>query len=361
MDFTLGGDRFLFAETLRDVLDDVCSPAAVRSSWEDPTGAVDGLWESLAGIGVLGLTVPEAHGGLGMDEVDQVLLLEELGRAACPGPVAEHSAVAVPMLRDLAPSSVCDEWLGRAADGSAVLTAGSPADTSSGPLVLAGDCADLVVLALDGAVHAVPAASVSGRPVESLDGARRLTEVTVEVSDATLVSDDPTAVTALWDRGAWASAAQAVGVAQRLLARPVPDVAERAPVGRPVGVNQAVKHHCSNVAIAVEFARPIVQAAAWSLANGRAPEGTIPPGVTGEAGPSTLVSMAKAMASDAVDLACRSALQCHGAIGYTVEHDLQLWLKRGWALSASWGDAHRHRRRVAVDLGMVARSGTSAT
>jgi alkylation response protein AidB-like acyl-CoA dehydrogenase len=217
-----------------------------------------------------------------------------------------------------------------------------------------------VVLALDGAVHAVPAASVSGRPVESLDGARRLTEVTVEVSDATLVSDDPTAVTALWDRGAWASAAQAVGVAQRLLDLTVTYVAEREQFGRPVGANQAVKHHCSNVAIAVEFARPIVQAAAWSLANGRAPEGTIPPGVTGEAGPSTLVSMAKAMASDAVDLACRSALQCHGAIGYTVEHDLQLWLKRGWALSASWGDAHRHRRRVAVDLGMVAGSGTSA-
>ena len=361
MDFTLGGDRLLFAETLSDILGDVCPPSAVRSSWEDPTGAVDGLWETLAGIGVLGLTVPEAHGGLGMDEVDQVLLLEELGRAACPGPVAEHSAVAVPVLRDLAPSSTCDEWLGRAADGSAVLTAGSPADTSSGPLVLAGSCADLVVLAVDGAVHAVPAASVSGRPVESLDGARRLTEVTVEVSDATLVSDDPTAVTALWDRGAWAAAAQAVGVAQRLLDLTVTYVAEREQFGRPVGANQAVKHHCSNVAIAVEFARPIVQTAAWSLANGRAPEGTIPPGVTGAAGPSTLVSMAKAMASDAVDLACRSALQCHGAIGYTVEHDLQIWLKRGWALSASWGDAHCHRRRVAVDLGMVVGSGTSAT
>ncbi|GIS99650.1 MAG: hypothetical protein CM1200mP26_13630 [Acidimicrobiales bacterium] len=129
-------------------------------------------------------------------------------------------------------------------------------------------------LALDGAVHAVPAASVSGRPVESLDGARRPTEVTVEVSDATLVSDDPTAVTALWDRGAWASAAQAVGVAQRLLDLTVAYVAEREQFGRPVGANQAVKHHCSNVAIAVEFARPIVQAAAWSLANGRAPEGT---------------------------------------------------------------------------------------
>ena len=361
MDFTLGGDCLLFAETLSDILEDVCPPAAVRSSWEDPAGAVEGLWETLAGIGVLGLTVPEAYGGLGMSEVDQVLLLEELGRAACPGPVAEHSAVAVPVLRDLAPSSTCDEWLGRAAEGSVVLTAASPVDRSSRSLVLGGDWADLVVLAVDGAVHAVPAAAVSGRPIESLDGARRLTEVTVEVSDATLVSDGPEAVTALWDRGAWAAAAQAVGVAQRLLDLTVAYVAEREQFGRPVGANQAVKHHCSNVAIAVEFARPMVQAAAWSLASGRAPQGTIPPGVTGAAGPSTLVSMAKAMASDAVDLACRSALQCHGAIGYTVEHDLQLWLKRGWALSASWGDARRHRRRIAVDLGMVVVSGAPAT
>ena len=352
MDFTLGGDRSLFAETLRDILDDVCTPAAVRSSWEDPGGAVEGLWETLAGTGVLGLTVPESHGGLGMDEVDQVLLLEELGRAACPDPVAEHSAVAVPVLRDLAPAAVADEWLGRAAEGTVVLTAASPAGTSGGPLVLAGGRADLVVLVVDGAVHAVPAAAVSGRPVESVDGARRLVEVTVETSGDTMVSDDPAAVATLWDRGAWAAAAQAGGVAQRLLDLTVAYVAEREQFGRPVGVNQAVKHHCSNVAIAVEFARPLVQTAAWALANGRAPDGTLPPGSAGAAGPSTLVSMAKAMASDAVDLACRSALQCHGAIGYTVEHDLQLWLKRGWALSASWGDARRHRRRIAADLAL---------
>ena len=82
MDFTLGRDRTLFAETLRDILDDVCTADAVRASWDDPSGAVYGLWATLAETGVLGLTVPEAHGGLGMDEVDQVLLLEELGRPA---------------------------------------------------------------------------------------------------------------------------------------------------------------------------------------------------------------------------------------------------------------------------------------
>ena len=91
--------------------------------------------------------------------------------------------------------------------------------------------------------------------------------------------------------------------------------------------------------------------AAWAMAAGA---GT---GAMGgdEAGTvSTDVSMAKSAASDAVDLACRAALQCHGAIGYTIEHDLQLWLKRGWALAASWGDAAHHRRRVAGSLGLLA-------
>ena len=99
-------------------------------------------------------------------------------------------------------------------------------------------------------------------------------------------------------------------------------------------------------AIALEFARPLVHLAAWSLAAGESPE---------EGGSVAVdASMAKAAASDAVDRACRSALQCHGAIGYTIEYDLQLWLKRGWVLAASWGDARWHRRRIATRLGLSA-------
>ena len=143
---------------------------------------------------------------------------------------------------------------------------------------------------------------------------------------------------------------------QRLLDLTVEYVSEREQFGRPVGANQAVKHHCSNVAIALEFARPLVHVAAWTLATGRLPEGTVPPAPDPRSAPlaaSVAASMAKAAVSDALDLACRSALQCHGAIGYTIEYDLQLWLKRGWALSASWGDARYHRRRIAAGLGLA--------
>ena len=134
MDFNLGEDRQLLASTLREILEDHCTPAAVRASWDDAAGRVKDLWEILAGTGILGLLAPEENGGLELDERDLVLLLEELGRAACPDPVAEHAAIAVPVLRDLAPGALSDRWLAGAASGSFVLTAGSPLDSS----VLAG-------------------------------------------------------------------------------------------------------------------------------------------------------------------------------------------------------------------------------
>ena len=95
----------------------------------------------------------------------------------------------------------------------------------------------------------------------------------------------------------------------------------------------------ANAAMGIEFAGPVSYYAAWCVA-------------TGAEQASREASMAKALASDAVDTACRIALQCHGAIGYTYEYDLQLWLKRGWTLAAAWGDARYHRNRVGTALGV---------
>tara|TARA_B110000014_G_scaffold48418_1_gene32055 strand:- start:16590 stop:17102 length:513 start_codon:yes stop_codon:yes gene_type:complete len=161
----------------------------------------------------------------------------------------------------------------------------------------------------------------------------------------TLISEEPEAIEDLTNRGALSAAAQAVGVAQKLLEMTVSYVSERKQFGKPVGTNQAVKHHCSDMAIAIEFARPLVQVASWAIDHERSPTENFT--VSGE------VSAAKALASEAVELACRSALQCHGAIGYTVEHDLQIWLKRGWILASTWGDALFHRRRLVKILGLI--------
>ncbi len=269
MQFSFTDDQVMFAETVRDILANECPPSAVRASWEDPDGRVPGLWETLAATGVLGVAAPEAHGGLDMSTLDLVLPLEEFGYAACPEPVAEHAAVAIPLLSGHAAGPVADEWLGRAAEGTALLTAGSPTDA----FVLAAERADLALLCADDEVHAVPAGSYTAVAQASVDHARRLARVDWTRGPDTLLSDD--------------------------------------------------------------------HKAAWSCAQGEGPEG---------GDPSLDVSTAKVLASDAVDLACRAALQCHGAIGYTIEHDLQLWLKRGWALSASWGDAAFHRRRVGEAL-----------
>jgi alkylation response protein AidB-like acyl-CoA dehydrogenase len=108
---------------------------------------------------------------------------------------------------------------------------------------------------------------------------------------------------------------------------------ERHQFGKPIGSFQAVKHLLANARVALEFARPATYRAAWSLA-------TAQPTLSHDA------SMAKAMASDAADLAARTALQVHGAIGYTWECDLHFFLKQAWALSRSWGDAATHRHLV---------------
>jgi alkylation response protein AidB-like acyl-CoA dehydrogenase len=157
--------------------------------------------------------------------------------------------------------------------------------------------------------------------------------------DGTLVTDDPDEVALAFDRGAFGAAAQLVGLGQRMLDMTVEYVQQRQQFGGPVGRFQAVKHHLADALKDLAFARPAVHRAAHSLAVGAETR-------------SRDVSMAKALASDAACFVGRQALQCHGAIGYTVESDLHLYLKRTWALAAAWGDATWHRNRVGLALGI---------
>jgi alkylation response protein AidB-like acyl-CoA dehydrogenase len=142
---------------------------------------------------------------------------------------------------------------------------------------------------------------------------------------------------AAFDRGALGTAAQLVGLGRRMLDLTVAYVAERKQFGVPVGSQQAVKHHLADAALQLQFAAPALYRAAASMA-------------AGSSDAHRDVSMAKALASDAARLVARQALQCHGAIGYTVEYDLHLYLKRAEALARSWGDASWHRGRVAWAL-----------
>jgi alkylation response protein AidB-like acyl-CoA dehydrogenase len=276
----------------------------VRAAWDENAGHDFTLWNHLAEMGVFGMLVPEAAGGLGGNEVDLVLLLEELGRAAVPGPALETAAVVAPALGDGA-------TVGTAAlDGS--------------PYVPHAHVASLVLV--PGGVVRTDGASLTA--VDSIDGGRRL--FTVDGAVEQFAYDEALA----FDRGALAAAAYLVGLSERMIDVAAEYARVREQYGRPIGVNQAVKHLLADALLKVEFAKPAVYRAAWSVAEG-------------EPTRARDVSMAKAFASDAAYRTSRSAMQVHGAIGYTWEADLQLWMKKAWALQRAWGDATFHRRRVA--------------
>ena len=334
MKFSFTEEQDMFRDTVRDLFADQCGPDAVRASW-DNDGRVPGLWSSLGAMGVLAMPAPESAGGLGMDEVDLIRIIEEAGYAGLPDPLMEHVAVAVPALAQ----GGADALLGAAIAGENTCTL---ALVAGGPHVLAAQTADVVIVERDGRLHAVRAEACRFTAQESVDQSRRLASMVVDVGDGVVLEGADPALAA--DRAALGTAAQCIGVARRLLDATVDYVAERHQFGKPVGSYQAVKHQLADVRLGLEFASPLVYRASWSVAHRELCDAP----TRGRD-----VSMAKSMASDAVDRACRAALQCHGAIGYTFEYDLQLWLKRGWALAASYGDARSHRDRVAVALGIV--------
>jgi len=310
------------------------TPGELRAAWDSPTGWSEERWRALAEMGVIGMTVPAAHGGLGMGPVDLVLLLEELGRAAAPEPVLETTLLGVPLLLAAAPThgELVARWLARVAQGTAVLAVGT--STTAGVPGAVG--ADLLLLERDGEVHAVEPVAATITPRRSVDGARRPAQVLWQPSPATLLVSDAGrrgVLGALGDRAAMGTGALLVGVAERMIAMAARYATDRRQFGKPIGSFQAVKHHLADALVRVEFAKPAVYRAAWSLAEG-------------DADASVHASMAKALASDAAVLAARTALQVHGAIGYTWEHDLHLWMKKAWALAAAWGDAAAHRARV---------------
>ncbi len=334
MRFSFTEEQDMFRDTIRDLLSKRCSPSDIRVGLASDDGRIPGLWSSLGDLGVLAMLAPEETGGLGMNEIDMVRVLEEAGYAGLPEPLGEHAAVAVPALVE----GGAEHLAAAAASGGITCTIGLGA---GGPYIVSAEVADLLVIEQAGRLWAVPSDAATLIDQPSIDASRRLSAVEFDTADATPL--DAASAGMANDRATLSAAAQCLGVSRRLLDATVEYVSQRHQFGKPVGSYQAVKHHLANVRIGVEFAAPLVYRAAWSVAS---PESVTP------ADRSRDVSMAKAMASDAVDAACRASLQCHGAIGYTIEYDLQIWLKRGWALSAAWGDAGRHRSSVADTIGL---------
>jgi alkylation response protein AidB-like acyl-CoA dehydrogenase len=359
--FALTDEQIEFRDAVRGLLADTCEPDDVRAAWADPVlagggpgggnGRVPAAWDALGQMGVLGICVPEVHGGLGMSDEDLVPLLVEVGRAGLPDPVSSTAGVAAGLLRDHAPSGVAAEWLPRLAAGEVAVGVGFGPDRDGGgtPTVAAASSVDVFVLFDRGEVHLVPPSAVDLAPLDSVDGARHLARVTWTPSEATRIVGGPgdgadgsgdagfVATNAAFDRAALGAAAMLVGLSRRMLDLTVLYASERQQFGVPIGSFQAVKHRLTDASLAVEFAEPLVLRAANSLASG-------------DDQAAAHVSMAKAKASEAARGAAAAALQVHGAIGYTVECDLHLYMKRAWALAVRYGDAEFHRRRLRATL-----------
>jgi len=313
MNFALDDQQRDFAASIDSALGAADVPSAVRAWEQGDTAPGRKLWARLSDLGVTALAVPERFDGIEAHPVDLVVALERLGRWCVPGPVAESIAVAPVLLAN-------DERAAALAAGELIATVALP---PSVPRAVDADFAGVVLLADDGQVRDASA----GERHESVDPSRRLFDVTANGEP------QPADVARAYEFGALATAAQLIGAGQAMLDMSVEYAKQRSQFGRVIGSYQAIKHKLADVHIALELARPLVYGAALSL---------------GDHSTDTArdVSAAKAAASDAALLAARSSLQTHGAIGFTSEHDLSLWLLRVQALRSAWGDPTSHRRRV---------------
>jgi alkylation response protein AidB-like acyl-CoA dehydrogenase len=209
-------------------------------------------------------------------------------------------------------------------------------------LVADAAAADLLVVAgSEGRHHLVDANApgVTITPTPGIDPTRKLYEVALEGVESHALGDDAAAVQRAYDWMATALAAESVGIAQRTMEMAVEYAKDRKQVGRAIGSYQAVAHRCAQMLLEVEGARSVTYYAAWALDH--EPENG-----------ALAASMAKSYAGDAGWRVAASALQVHGGIGFTWEHDLHFFLKRATANAHAFGDGRWHRERVAELAGV---------
>ncbi|MGW6011216.1 acyl-CoA dehydrogenase family protein [Streptomyces sp. NPDC055210] len=327
MRFLLDDEQTAFARSLDALLTAADTPAVVRSWGAGDHAAGRALWSRVAELGVFALAVPEEYEGVGARPVELALAFVELGRHGVPGPVVETVAAGALLSRP-GFANLAKRFLPGVASGETVVTVALP---GGGPYVLDGDVADVELNVYGDGVGAGAEAGelwvvqgggdrdgLRSRVRRSLDPARRLSPPR---PGGELLATGPQVVAGAADALCWArlaTAAQALGVGLTLLDRTVAYVKQRSQFGAPVGSFQAVRHRLADAKIALEFARPLVFGAALTMDPAD-------------------VAAAKVAACEAAYATARTALQLHGAIGYTAEYDLSLWLTKARALRSAWG------------------------
>ncbi|HYL52654.1 MAG TPA: acyl-CoA dehydrogenase family protein [Acidimicrobiia bacterium] len=323
MDFELSDDQVALRDGARELLDGLASPERVRAHTTSGAPFDAALWRAMVEQGWLGIEVPEERGGVGLGAVEVAVLSEELGRHAAPAPFVS-TILALDALGGAAEEGLVERLLGGDAIACVAWDAAAP--------VPYAPSADLgVVCAADG----VYAMDVRDRPPRepAMDLTRELGWLPFDRGQARKIGDASDRER-LIDRGATFAAADLLGGAARALDMAVEYAKDRVQFGRPIGSFQAVKHRCADMLVDVEGMRSTVYWAAWCI-GANDPDASV------------AASTAKVWCSDASKRVMASALQVHGGVGFTWEHDLHFFMKRAQLDQLAFGDASIHRARLA--------------
>ena len=328
MNFDFTDDQRAIKETARDLLASRFKLEKLRELAESRSYA-DDAWKEVSELGWPGIFIAEEHGGQGLGVLELVILLEELGYVLAPMPFLSNAAAGL-ILQD---AGATDRLEG-VASGEARGAVGVVKDGRAN-LVPDAEEADFIIL-LDGTeATLVERADAQVEAIDAIDPTRRYAAVSASGGES--LGD----VSRGRDLIALAAAAELVGISQRALEMAVEYAKDRKQFDRPIGAYQAVSHACAEMLKQVEGSRSLVYYAGW--AADAAPDEF-----------SLAASMAKAYASDAGWQVTASALQVHGGIGFTWEHDLHWFLKRAKTDGVLFGSARDHRERVAELAGLGA-------
>ncbi len=362
MDFAPSPSQQLLIATARDVLRKHCPPETAQRLALDARGFDDALWRRMAELGWPGLLIPGNLGGSDGSVLDVVLLVEEMGRAALPGPFVSSAVVATWLLVVAGGARTPHRLLPGLASGDRIATLALVEDDGAfDPRALALRCqapgrltgaklfvkdahvaTDLVVALAGGDVLVLPAdrSGITRLPLDTLSGEKlfevRFDGVEVRAEDRLAAVAD--ALAAALTAGALARTAEMVGAAQRVLDLAVEHAKTRVQGGRPIGGYQAIQHACADLVRDVDCARALLYLAAWKVSEGAPAQGD--------------VATAKAYAGEACLRVARRGHQIFGAIGYCEEHPLHLLHKRIQAASLDFGDTGLHLETVARAIGL---------
>jgi alkylation response protein AidB-like acyl-CoA dehydrogenase len=309
-------ERELLRDTVAALIEKHASPAAVRAAMESERGFDESLWRLLCEqVGAAALVVPEELGGAGGELADAAVVLEELGKALVPTPLLGTTLAELALLSTEDPDA---EALAGLAEGTTIGTVVFDAG-----YVINGDVAEIVIAA-DGR-RLTRWTGITAQQAATMDLTRRLARV--EAAETADIGTDP----GLADTAAILLAAEQIGAAARCLDLTVAYTKDRQQFGRPIGSFQALKHRMADLYVAVQSARAVVNA---SIA---------------EPSP-TSAALARIAASEAFSKVAAEAVQMHGGIAITWEHDIQLYFKRAHGSAQLLGPPREHLRRLESEV-----------